>query len=656
MEYNACMKQPQKKNDHNAEAGFLSQNRVAGYKPRRSWRTWLIGRPLPSADAPHQTIGKAVGLAVFGADALSSIAYAPQETLVILAMAGSQAYGYAFPISLIITLLLAIVTISYQQTIHAYPSGGGAYSVVKENLGITAALVAGAALMMDYILLAAVATSSGVAQIVSAIPILFPYRVILSVVCLVLIAVANLRGVKESGNTFAAPTYFFLGMTVLTVVWGFIRHFSGTLGPVPDPPPVESLNTEPLTLFLLLRAFSNGTTALTGVECISNGVKAFKEPRTHNAAITMIWMSTILGVLFVGVTYLLGAIGAVPSEEETVISQLARTVFGDRGILYLGTIMATTIILVLATNTAFADFPRLSAIIAGDGYMPRQLAYRGSRLVFSRGIISLTAIASFLIVIFNASVTALVPLWAVGVFLSFTLSQAGMARHWWKNHLLAEGAKKHDSQHPADRGWAWKLVINGLGAVTTAIVTLIFAVTKFVDGAWIIVFLLPMVVFTFFSVHRHYQNLARDLSLEDYGQPPPASRHRVIVTIAGVHRGVLEALDYALSLSDDVTAVHVAMEDENKELLQHKWSWWGKGVRLVIIESPYRTFLEPFLEYIDQLSDILQPNERLTIVVPQFTPKHSWHNLLHTQTALWLRFALLNRKHIVITEVPYQVH
>ena len=640
------------KPEHNN--GFL--NRVARYNPQHAWRTWLIGRPLPTAAAPHQTLSKAVGLAVFGADALSSVAYAPQETLVILAAAGTQAFGYAFPISLVITVLLAIVTISYQQTIHAYPSGGGAYTVVKENLGEPAALVAGAALLTDYILLAAVAISSGVAQIVSAFPDLFPYRVWISVGLLVLIAVANLRGVKESGNTFAAPTYFFLAMTVLAVGAGFVRYLSGTLGMVIDPPPIETLHAEPLTLFLLLRAFSNGTTALTGVECISNGVKSFKEPHAHNAALTMVWMSALLGVLFLGIVYLLGVIGAVPSESETVISQLARTVFGNRGLLYLGTMIATTTILILATNTAFAGFPTLSAIIAEDGYMPRQLAYRGSRLVFSRGIASLTAIAAFLIVIFNASVTALIPLWAVGVFLSFTLSQAGMARHWWNNRLLADKPiVEKEAARLYDPGWRWKLAINGLGSVTTAIVTLIFAITKFADGAWIIVLLLPTVVISFFAVHRHYVYLAQDLSLEHYGQPPPAKRHRVIMPVSAIHHGTLEALDYALSLSLDVTAVHISMDAVQTEKLQQKWNGWGKGVRLVVIESPYRTFLEPFLEYVNELCAILQPNERLTIVVPQFIPKLWWHNLLHTQTAFWLRFVLLNKKGIVITEVPYQV-
>src|SRR6266498_2776678 len=472
------MEKPRESEESKSNGGFLNLNRVAKQNLKRSWRTWLIGHPLATAEAPHQTVSKAVGLAIFGADALSSIAYAPQETLVILAAAGAQAFSYAFPISIVITVLLAIVTISYIQTIHAYPSGGGAYTVVKENLGIPAALVAGAALLTDYILLAAVTVASGVAQIVSAFPLLFPFRVWLSVGVLGLIAVANLRGVKESGKTFALPTYFFLVMTTLTVVVGFIRYLNGTLGIVTNPPLIETLHIEPLTLFLLLRAFSNGTTALTGVEVIANGVKSFREPRTHNAVVTMIWMSTILAVLFLGIVYLLGVIQAVPSEFETVISQLARTVFGNRGLLYLGTITATTIILILATNTAFAGFPALSAIIAEDGYLPRQLTYRGSRLVFSRGIMSLTAIASLLVIIFNASVTALIPLWAVGVFLSFTLSQAGMARHWWK-------ARPSSEKQGAPRrlpGWQWKLAINGLGALITGVVTLIFAVTKFLDG------------------------------------------------------------------------------------------------------------------------------------------------------------------------------
>jgi len=637
-------------------SNVLHRTAHADHSP--SWRTWLIGKPMPTTEAPHQTIGKLVGLAVFGADALSSIAYAPQETLVILAAAGTTAFGYAFPIALIIVALLSIVTVSYQQTIHAYPHGGGAYTVARDNLGLLWAQVAGAALLTDYVLLAAVAVSSGVAQIVSAYPNLFPYRVFLAISLLFLIMVANLRGVKESGATFALPTYFFLGMTTLTVVVGFIRYLTGGLGIVVDPPSMEMLhNAQPVTLFLLLRAFSNGTTALTGVECISNGVTAFKEPRTRNASLTMVWMSGILGVLFLGITFLLGQIGAVPSEAETVISQLARTTYGNRGLFYLGTIVATTIILILATNTAFADFPRLSAIIAEDGFMPRQLLYRGSRLVFSRGIITLTVIASLLIFVFNASVTALIPLWAVGVFLSFTLSQAGMAHRWWKASRLKSGEQIQEpgSILTYDPGWKWKIVINGLGALCTLLVTLVFAITKFSDGAWIIILLIPGLVVTFFGIHRHYKRLAKDLSLLEVGSPPPIRRHRVILPISRIHQGTLIALDYACSLSQDVTAVHISIDPIEAEQVRRQWNWWGNGVRLVIIDSPYRTFLEPLLDYIGDLCTQLQPSERVTIVVGQFVPNHWWNSFLHEQTAFWLRFALLSKKGIVITEVPYQV-
>ncbi len=614
-----------------------------------------MGRSLATSDAPHQTLGKAVALAVFGADALSSIAYAPQEMLVILAAAGSVASSYAFPIAVVIVVLLTIVTISYQQTIRAYPGGGGAYTVARENLGDLAAQVAGTALLADYVLLAAVAISSGVAQLVSAFPGLFPYRVGLAVGLLLLIMLANLRGVKESGQVFALPTYFFLGMTVLTVGAGFVRYLAGGLSPLTDPPLDAIRATQPLTLFLLLRAFSNGTTALTGVECISNGVTAFKEPRTENAARTMLWMSGLLGVLFLGVTFLLGAIGAVPAESETVISQLARMVFGGRNILYLGTIAATTIILILATNTAFADFPRLTAAISLDGFLPRQLAYRGSRLVFTRGITTLTAIAALLIVLFQASVTALVPLWAVGVFISFTLSQAGMTRHWWRiGHGNASASATH-GQDPVNRGWRWKMVVNAAGAVCTAVVSLIFAVTKFRDGAWIIVLLIPALVVVLTIIHRYYGQLARELSLSQLGRPARTGRQRVIVPISGIHRGTLVALDYARSLSPDVTAVHISIDPAETEKIRQQWELWGEGVRLVIIDSPYRAFLEPFIEYIETLIRQRQTNERLTIVVGQLVPRQWWHNLLHTQTAFWLRFALLAKNGIVVTEVPYQV-
>jgi amino acid transporter len=653
------MEKPRRDETANHDGGFLNLNRVASHQPKRSWRTWLIGRPLPSADAPQQTLGKAIGLAVFAGDALSSVAYAPPEILLVLAAAGTSAFGYAFPIAIAVTVLLAVVTISYQQTIYAYPGGGGAYMVARDNLGEIPAQIAGVALQIDYLLLAAVAASSAADQIVSAYAFLLPYRVFLAIGLIAIITLANLRGVKESGLLFAIPTYVFMVITFLLVAVGFIRYFLGTLGVVLNPPPMEMTHpVQPLTFFVLLKAFTSGTTALTGVESISNGVTAFKEPRSHNAAITMIWMSSILGVLFLGIMYLLAAIGAVPSETETVISQLARTVFGGRGIFYLSVVAGTTLILILAANTAFAAFPRVAAIQAGDGFLPRQLAFRGSRLVYSRGIVALGIVASLLVYGFRASVTALIPIWAVGVFLSFTLSQFGMAYRWWKIGHLPKGkeVRERGSTLRYEPAWEMKLIVNGFGAVCTAVVTVVFVIANFFEVTWILALLVPLLVAGLFAIHRHYQNLAQDLSLEHYGQPPPPKRHRVIIPISGVHQGTLEALDYALALTKDVTAVHVSIDTDQTETLRHKWGLWGKGARLVVIESPYRTFLEPLLDYVNELCAVLQPNERLTIVVPQFIPRHWWHNLLHTQTAFWLRFMLLNQKSIVITEIPYQVH
>jgi amino acid transporter len=417
----------------NDEKGSAIQRRLTEYEPPRSWRTWLIGRPLQTADAPHQTIPKLIGLAVFASDALSSTAYATQEILFILAAAGTAAFVYAFPISIVIVALLAIVTLSYEQIIHAYPGGGGAYIVARDNLGDLPAQAAGAALLTDYILTVAVSVSSGVAQITSAFPALYPYRVPITVGLVLFAMLVNLRGVRESGAAFAIPSYFFLVMMFVTVGMGLFRYLAGSLGQVVDPPSLEVVQTMgAVTLFLILHAFSSGTTALTGVEAISNGISAFREPRSRNAATTLIWMSGILGVLFLGITFLSGKIGAIPSEHETVISQLARTALGGRTLLYFAVIAGTMVILVMAANTSFAGFPRLSALLAADGFMPRQLAFRGSRLVYSRGIVALALLACLLIIVFRASVTGLIPLYAIGVLLSFTLSQAGMARRWWK--------------------------------------------------------------------------------------------------------------------------------------------------------------------------------------------------------------------------------
>jgi amino acid transporter len=633
--------------------------REATHLPQRTLRSYFIGRPLSTADAPHQTIGKAVGLAVFASDALSSTAYATQEILGVIAAAGAIAYGYLFPISIAIITLLAIVTISYEQTIHAYPGGGGAYIVARDNLGELPAQTAGAALLTDYILTVSVSVSSGVAQIVSAYPDLFPYRVAIAVVAVMLIMLINLRGVKESGTAFAIPTYFFVVVMAITVGIGLFRFLSGSLGAVVDPPHFEPRDViSVITPFILLHAFANGTTALTGVEAISNGITAFKEPRSKNAGITLIWMSVILGSLFLGLSFLTGKIHAVFSEEETVISQLARTVYDGRGWLYYMLISGTTVILIMAANTAFADFPRLGALHAGDGFLPRQLTYRGSRLVYSRGIMTLAVIASILIIIFQASVTKLIPLYAIGVFLSFTLSQAGMARRWWKIGHLKPGEEivEPGSTLRFEKGWQYRMVINGFGAVCTAVVMVVFAVTKFKEGAWVVLILTPILVTIFFSIHHHYKNVASNLSLDNFGAiPPHAIRHRVIMPVSGVHQGSLAALRYARMLSDDVTAVHVAIDPAEAEKVKKKWEMWGEGVRMVMLNSPYRLFLEPLLEYITEISERRQPGETITIIVPEFIPNNFLGSALHTNTADLLRSQLKRQEGIVIINVPYHL-
>jgi len=633
--------------------------RESDYQPPRALSHLLIGHPLSTADAPHQTIGKAVGLAVFASDALSSTAYATQEILGVLAAAGTIAFGYVFPISIAIVILLAIVTISYEQTIHAYPGGGGAYIVARDNLGELYAQIAGAALLTDYILTVAVSISAGIAQIGSAYPNLFPYRVEIAVFAVALIMLINLRGVKESGSMFAVPTYFFLVMMIGTVGLGMFRLLTGSLGKVIDPPELTIMHTIGiLSPFLILHAFANGTTALTGVEAISNGITAFKEPRSRNAGITLIWMSVILGSIFLSISYLTGHINAVFSEQETIISQLTRTIYQGRGPLYIATLGATTVILIMAANTAFADFPRLGALAAGDGFLPRQLTFRGSRLVYSNGIIALAIIASVLIVIFQASVTRLIPLYAIGVFLSFTLSQAGMARRWWKIGHLNEGEEivEPGSVLRFQKDWRFKMVVNGFGSLCTAIVIIVFAVTKFREGAWVVLILTPVLVSIFFTIHYHYKGLAHSLSLENYpGVPARQTRHRVIMPVSGVHQGTLDGLHYARLLSDDVTAVHISIDPVETEKVQKKWVTWGEGTRLVILDSPYRLFVEPLLEYLTEIIDHRQPNETITIVVPQFIPSKRWHNLLHMRTAEVLRTELLSKHGVVVTDVPYHV-
>jgi amino acid transporter len=624
--------------------------------PRRSWLSWLIGRPLPTEAAPHQTVSKKVGLAVFASDALSSTAYATEEILVVLALAGTAYFSLSIPISLTIVILLAIVTISYQQTLYAYPNGGGAYIVSRDNLGDFPALAAGAALWTDYILTVAVSISAGVAQIISAFPQLDPWRVPMAVAFIVVMTVINLRGVKESGTTFAIPTYFFVTTMFLTLGVGFFQYFTGSLQHVEGiHPAVES--TEAITLFLVLRAFSSGCAALTGIEAISDGILAFKQPRSRNAGITLIWMSVILSTIFLGMTFLAHEIEAVPSHTQTIVSQLGMAVFGGGSPLHLALLGGATLILIMAANTAFADFPRLSAFLARDGFLPKQLMYRGSRLVFSYGIVALAAAASLLVTVFQARTTALIPLYAVGVFMSFSLSQAGMAMRWWRSGQLKPGETREQiaSRLEHDPHWKLKLAINGFGAACTFVVMWIFAITKFLAGAWIVVIVIPVLVVMFLGVNRHYRRVARQLSLDAFGAPMRPRRHRVILTIGGVHRGTLRALNYARALSPDVTAVHVSLDPDEEQKVRAKWETWGDGVRLVIIPSPYRALIEPLLDYIRSVARQRQPGEILTVVVPQFVPERALHNVLHMQTAFVLQIGLLGVRDVVITEVPYHI-
>ncbi|GAB1471625.1 APC family permease [Chloroflexota bacterium] len=638
--------------------------RKTKYKPRRNWQSWLIGRPLSTADASHETIGKVVGLAVFASDALSSNAYATQEIMVVLAAAGTMAFGYVFPISMAIVVLLSIVALSYVQVIHAYPDGGGAYVVARDNLGDLAGLTAASSLLADYILTVSVSVSSGIAQIISAYPHLYDYRVPMAVAAVFLLMLINLRGVRESGTAIAVPSMSFIVIMLIMIVTGMYKFITGGLGTVINPPEMLAHGITAFGLpFLILHAFSSGTAALTGIEAISNGTTAFKEPRSKNAATTLVWMAVILAILFLGISFLSSRIAAVPSEVETVISQIGRTVFTGQGFMYYAIIWVTTIILLLAGNTAYAGFPRLSALMAMDGFLPRQLTYRGSRLVYSRGIAALAILASALIVLFQASVTRLIPLYAIGVFLSFTLAQAGMALRWKKSGKLRD--QKEETVHTNERIskivydplWRLKMIMNGFGALCTGIVMLIFAVTKFQDGAYVVLVLIPALIGVLWMIHIHYRTLAGKLSLDNFGIIPPHTiRHRVIMPISGVHQGTLAALRYARMLSDDVTAVHIVIEPTDAEKIRTKWETWGGGVRLVMLDSPYRLFVEPLLDYIADIAEQRQPGEIITVVVPEFVPESRWTSMLHTNTSDILRAQLKNQSGIVITNAPYHVH
>ena len=595
----------------------------------------FVGSPLPTAQSRHERLARSTALAVFASDALSSVAYATEEILLVLVLAGTAALSYSIPISVAIAVLIAIVVSSYRQTIRAYPQGGGAYIVSKDNLGVPAGLVAGAALLIDYVLTVAVSVAAGVAALTSAVPALFPYRPWLCVAAVVGVAVANLRGLRESGKLFAAPTYLFIGSLFVLIVYGGAGAIFDFLPEAPyqrHPPGLEGVG-----LFLFLRAFASGCTALTGVEAVSDGVPAFKPPEGHNARIVLTWLGVILIVLFMGITFLAYDFGIAPRREETVVSQLARHVFGG-GVIYYEIQAVTMLILLLAANTSFADFPRLSFFLARDRFIPRQFATQGDRLVFSNGILILSGLAALLLVIFGGDTHALIPLYAVGVFLSFTLSQASMVRRWLRSK---------------EEGWWWRWWLNAIGALVTALVMITIAATKFTHGAWIVVLLIPTLVAVFAIVHRHYDEVAVQLSLDAFSPPPPMT-NTVLVLVGDMHRGVIKAIQYAKTLSPNAKAVFVETDPDRTRRLEEKWGRYGMGVPLIVLTSPYRSLLGPLTKYVDQLQNQGE-NHVVTIVLPEFIPARWWQLGLHNQTAFLIKGAMLFRKNVIVTDVPYHL-
>ncbi|MCU0490486.1 MAG: APC family permease [Chloroflexaceae bacterium] len=610
-------------------------------------KRFLVGEPIATEHQHNERLSKVTALAVFSSDALSSVAYATEAILAVLLLAGSVALGLSLPIAVGIALLLMVVAFSYRQTIRAYPKGGGGYIVARENLGDTPGLVAAGALLIDYVLTVAVSISAGVAAITSlagnwGYPGLKEYAVELALFFILLVSLANLRGVKESGAIFAVPTYaFILGMLAM-ISYGLVSDWIFGSTPVTHAhAPEIPLTGEAVGLWLVLRAFAAGCTALTGIEAISDGVPAFRQPESKNASATLTWMVGVLTLMFLGITWLAHAHNAVPNEftHETVVSQIARSVFGD-GSIYFFIQIATALILVLAANTAYADFPRLASFLSRDRFLPRQFSSRGDRLVFSNGILALGVFSALLVIFFQANEIALLPLYAVGVFISFTLSQSGMVRR----HLRIK-----------EEGWRKGIAINGLGAFLTAVVMVVLAVTKFTHGAWVVLLLIPLLVLMFRAIHAHYKNVSEQLSLEKACKPAPLRRHTAVVLVSGMHKGVLPALRYAQAIaSDNVTAVYVNLDPDVTVRFKERWQEWCCGVPLVVLDSPYRSLLSPLLKFIDEY-DRRYSDDVLTVVLPEFVPAHWWEHLLHNQTGLLIKTALLFRKGKVVTSVPYHL-
>jgi len=598
-----------------------------------SIKSLLIGQPIETVREKHERLSKITGLAIFSSDNLSSVAYATEEILLALVIAGSALLSYAVGISIAIAALLAIIAISYFQTIHAYPSGGGSYIVAKDNLGDTTGLVAGAALLIDYVLTVSVSITAGVAAITSAFPALGDYRVLLCLAAIVILMIGNLRGLREAGKIFSLPTYFFIISLFVLIGVGLFKVLTGTEAAQPAAELEAAASYVPI--FIILRAFASGCAAVTGIEAVSNGVRAFRPPEARNASMTLLIMAALLGTMFIGTSFLADHYNILPVENETVLSQLAAIIFSKGPVYYL--IQASTaLILILAANTSFQDFPRLSSVMAADGFMPRQFGSRGDRLVFSNGIVILGVFSAALVVIFRGETHALIPLYAVGVFLAITLSQTGMVKHWFDNR---------------ERHWRRNLFINGIGAVTTAIVVVVIASTKFIHGAWIVIIAIPVIVYLTKQVKRHYDSVADQLSMQGRKRMLEYTHHSVIVPVSGVHQAVVNAIRYAKALSNDVVAVYVCFDPMETTIVKQKWNTHGMDVPLIILESEYRSVIEPLMEYIDGVRETHRGGV-ITVVLPEFVPQKWWQHLLHNQTAWLIKGLLLFKRGVVSTSVP----
>ncbi len=616
---------------------------------RTFWRAKgaLIGRPLASEEEASERLSKRKALPIFSSDAISSSAYATEEILRVLVLGGAAAFLLSVQVAIAITVLLTVVALSYRQVCRAFPGGGGAYAVASQELAPLLGLTAAAALLIDYVMTVAVSTSSAVEQLISIAPDINDYRVIIALTAITLITIANLRGLRESGNIFAVPTYLFVGMALLIVGIGAAHIVTGTVTPVPPQREAVHLGTQTIGVVLLLKAFASGSVALTGTEAIANGVPAFKPPEAKNAANTLVAMAVLLGVLFIGLTVVADAYHVVPSEEgsggPTVIALVARVAFGHGTPLFYVFQLSTALILFLAANTSYNAFPRLAALLAADGYMPRQFAFRGDRLAFSWGIVLLSGVACLLLFAFGGVTTLLIPLYSVGVFVCFTLSQSGMVLHW----LRQRGP-----------GWQWRLGLNAVGAMLTLIVLGIVVFEKFGGGAYLVVILIPVLVGIMLFIKRQYAASRRELAIHaDAVVPEPRRAHRAIVPVPALNRAVVRAINVGRSMSEDVTAVYISDDADASARMRKRWERQVPGVPLVIVESPYRALTGPLIAYLDVLDRAWPPGRPAPItfvIVPEYVARHWWERALYNQSARRLRSVLLGRPHTVVVDVPYR--